>query len=213
MHDTAEKNAGMFFDTYVKKTEDKGPVSIVEIGARAYPGEFLIRNLATGDTNYIGVDFADGYNVDLVLADPYKLPFDNDSIKYVVSSSCFEHAEFFWLTYLEIMRILKPDGLFYLDAPSNGEFHRFPVDCWRFYPDSGNAMVKWGNRNGYKNALIEQYTSEKIADIWEDYVCVFIKDKGFMETYPARITDNFNTYKNGSVYPHAGFMKSNGYLG
>ena len=32
------------------------------------------------------------------------------------------------------------DWLFYLNAPSNGEFHRYPVDCWRFYPDAGGAL-------------------------------------------------------------------------
>lgn len=40
----------------------------------------------------------------------------------VVSSSCVEHVEFFWLMFNEVMRVLKPDGLFYLNAPSNGEF-------------------------------------------------------------------------------------------
>ena len=31
--------------------------------------------------------------------------------------------------------MLRPAGLFYLNAPSNGDFHRYPVDCWRIMPD------------------------------------------------------------------------------
>jgi SAM-dependent methyltransferase len=74
-------------------------------------------------------------------AGSYKLPFADGSVDVVLSSSCFEHSEFFWLLFLEILRVLRPEGLFYLNAPSNGPFHRYPVDCWRFYPDSGNALV------------------------------------------------------------------------
>ena len=26
---------------------------------------------------------------------------------------------------------------------SNGDYHSWPVDCWRFYPDSGIALINW----------------------------------------------------------------------
>ena len=64
----------------------------------------------------------------------------------------------FWVSYLEILRILKPVGLFYLNAPSDGAVHKYPVDCWRFYPDSGQALVTWSKRNGFNNVLLECYT-------------------------------------------------------
>ena len=80
----------------------------------------------------------------MVLDDPYHLPLASESVDVVVSSSRFEHVEFFWLMFNEVLRVFKPDGLFYLNAPSNGEFHRYPVDCWRFYPDAAQALVNWG---------------------------------------------------------------------
>jgi hypothetical protein len=43
----------------------------------------------------------------------------------------------FWDTLLELVRILRPGGLLDVNAPSNSEFHRDPVDCWGFYPDAG----------------------------------------------------------------------------
>ena len=46
-----------------------------------------------------------------MLTDPYHLPFESNSLDVVVSSSCFEHSEMFWLLFLEIMRVLKPEGL------------------------------------------------------------------------------------------------------
>lgn len=198
MHKTAEENAKRFFETYVSQNNEN--VSFLEIGS--YLSSFNIRSLAPTESNYVGVDLGTGPGVDIVLTDPYKLPFKDNTFDYVISSSCFEHSEFFWVLFLEIMRVLKPTGLFYLNAPSNGDFHRFPVDCWRFYPDSGEALSNWAKRNNYNSGVVEQYTSNNETDIWSDYVSIFIKDINTIEKYPNRITTNFNNYTNGSVFPH-----------
>jgi hypothetical protein len=100
------------------------------------------------------------------------------------------------------MRVLKPSGVFYLNAPSNGDFHRFPIDSWRFFPDSGHSLIRWGNRNGYNSILLEQYTSNKDSDIWSDYVGVFLKDSNYLNNHNERIINDFNNYTNGSMYPH-----------
>lgn len=198
MHLTAEQNAKRFFETYV--SQNNKDVSFLEIGS--YLSTFNIRSLSPTNSKYVGVDLGEGPGVDVVLDDPYKLPFEDDSFDYVISSSCFEHSEFFWLTFLEVIRVLKPSGLFYLNAPSNGAFHRYPVDCWRFFPDSGNALSNWAKRNNYNTELIEQYTSDKESDIWSDYISIFIKDGKEIGLYPNRITNSFNRYNNGSIYPH-----------
>jgi hypothetical protein len=104
------------------------------------------------------------------------------------------------------MRVLKPSGVFYLNAPSNGDFHRFPIDSWRFFPDSGSSLVKWGNYNGLDSVLLEQYTSDRESDIWADYVAIFLKNREYLNNYPNRITEDFNNYTNGSVYPHNDFL-------
>ena len=171
MHDTAEKNVKWFFNKYIN---NETPVKILEIGSR---GEgFLIRDLKPISSEYIGLDIQSGPNVDIVSNNVYKLPFDDNTFEYVISSSCFEHDECFWVTYLEIIRVLKPGGLFYLNAPSNGPYHGYPGDCWRFYLDAGEALVKWAKHNGYAtNVLLERFIDEPINDVWKDYVCVFQK--------------------------------------
>ena len=206
-------NVKRFFNTYTKNQTGNKNYTILEIGSYSDHSGYLPRHSAPIGTKFIGVDFIKGNNVDVVLTDEYKLPFDNESIDCVISSSCFEHAEFFWMSYLEIMRVLKPSGLFYMWAPSNGVFHRYPVDCWRFYPDSANALVRWGNRNGFNSILLEQYTSLKVSDIWEDYVCVFLKHKGSLNEHPNRILEANEPfgYKNGSVYPNSEFINLNGF--
>tara|TARA_R110000868_G_scaffold18724_1_gene81771 strand:- start:1032 stop:1655 length:624 start_codon:yes stop_codon:yes gene_type:complete len=198
MHATAEQNARRFFETYVTEIQNS---TILEIGSQI--GGFNIRSLSPEDAAYIGVDLEAAPGVDIVLKDEYILPFEDNAFDFVVSSSCFEHINFFWVSFLEIMRVLKPGGVFYLNAPSNGDFHRYPIDCWRFFPDSGPALAKWAKTNGYDCEVLEQYTSDKELDIWCDYVGVFIKDATLMEKYPNRIIYNFNRFVNGSVYPHA----------
>jgi SAM-dependent methyltransferase len=184
-------NGKLFFETYVTRL---GGVTIVDIGAQDVNGS--LREVSPPTAKYIGVDFAKAKGVDIVLDDPYELPFEDNSVDVIVSSSCFEHSEMFWLLYLEIIRILKPDGLFYLNAPSACGFHRYPVDCYRFFLDSGNALAKWGKRNGYNSIALEHYTTQG------DYVCVFLKDASFLAKHPNRIVSRNLDFSCGGMNPN-----------
>ncbi len=48
-----------------------------------------------------------------------------------------------WLTIVEIARILRDGGLAFIIAPSAGPVHRFPRDCWRYYPDGFPALAAY----------------------------------------------------------------------
>ena len=195
MHDTAMEYGAAFFNTYLKNTKD---LTIVDIGSQDVNGS--LRSVAPPNNKYIGVDFVEAKGVDVVITDPYSLPFEDESVDAVVSSSCFEHSEFFWLLFNEILRILKPTGLLYINAPSNGEFHRYPVDCWRFYPDSGVALQNWGKRSGYNCALLESFIGIRKNDIWNDFVAVFVKDENNNAKHTSRIQNASMPFTNGRLY-------------
>jgi hypothetical protein len=38
--------------------------------------------------------------------------------------------------------VLRPGGLLYVNAPSGGEYHAWPVDCYRFYDDAWGALAR-----------------------------------------------------------------------
>ena len=184
MHHSAMKNGEYFFNTYTLK-QPAG--TVIDIGSLDVNGS--LRSLSPSQHTYIGVDFVAGNGVDVVLTDDYKYPFESNYADFVVSSSCLEHADFFWITFLEMLRILKPGGLLYINAPSNGAFHRYPVDNWRFYPDSGKTLAKWANASGYPVTLLESYISGQTRNEgWNDMVMVFIKDTQFIKAYPDRIS-------------------------
>jgi len=194
MHLSAYNNAQRFYDVYNKSFADG--FKVVEVGSQNVNGS--MRPIFERDCDYTGLDWVDGKGVDIVLTEAYKFPIPDECADIITCSSAFEHSEMFWVTFLEVMRILKPQGLFYMNAPSNGGFHQFPVDCWRFFPDSGKAFVTWGKHNGYKPALLESFISHREGGkVWNDFTMVMVKDESYVSRYPTRILDTFENFYNG----------------
>jgi SAM-dependent methyltransferase len=185
MHSSAKESGKQFFEIYCNSFLGDN-LKIIEIGSQNVNGS--LKEVAPTRFQYIGLDFAEAKGVDIVLKDAYSFPLEDNSVDIVVSSSCFEHADMFWLTYLEIMRVLKPKGIFYLNAPTKGPHHGYPVDCWRFYFDAGKALTNWGKRNNYNNILLESYVDN--ADTWGDFVGVFLKDESYKHEFTTRIIDS-----------------------
>ena len=193
MHPSAMNNAAQFFDAYSAAIPMEDKPRVIDIGAQDVNGS--LRQVTPPQFEYVGLDFQKAKGVDVLLEDPYVLPLADASVDIALSSSCFEHSEMFWVVFLEVMRVLKPTGLFYLNAPSAGSFHRYPVDCWRFYPDSGKALISWGKRSGLNPELLESFT--QIGGRWQDYIAVFLKDSAEIERFPARILDSKKDFENG----------------
>jgi SAM-dependent methyltransferase len=170
MHDTAFALGRAFFAIYLA---DRA-AEILEIGSRNVNGG--LRQAAPADARFTGVDVQAGPGVDVVLGDAYALPFAADSYDAVVSSSCLEHVAMFWLVFLEMARVTRPGGYIYANAPSNGEYHRFPIDSWRFYPDAGLSLAAWARRQGHRIELAESFIARRGVGGWNDCVMVFAKD-------------------------------------
>src|ERR1700741_625437 len=101
MHDTAYQIGRLFFEVYFK---GRTP-SVLDVGSRDFNGS--LRACVPPAAKYIGVDLQPGPGVYLVLKDPHRLPFEPNTFDTIVSSSCFEHDQMFWLTFLEMARVSK----------------------------------------------------------------------------------------------------------
>lgn len=119
------------------------PLKIMDLGSLDVNGSY--RPLFDKSLwQYVGLDITAGDNVDIVLKNSYNWPeIKTNSVDVLVSGQAFEHIEYFWITMLEIARILKPGGLGCIIAPSGGPEHKYPVDCWRFYPDGFSAAARF----------------------------------------------------------------------
>lgn len=169
MHDTAYKNTERFYDDYCADLS-AGSI-VVDFGSYSVNGS--VRNVFEPHLKYIGIDQFPGPNVDIA-CENRKTPFENKSIHVAISISCFEHDKFFWMTFLEMCRVVKPGGFIYINAPSGGPYHGHPGDCWRFYRDSWKALEEWGLENGFPVSLIETYIDERnIFPNWHDSIGIF----------------------------------------
>ncbi len=107
---------------------------VLEVGAQnvnGSPREVLLGHLPK---KYVGVDFAHGNGVDLVM-DVKELTtyFGVDWFDVVISTEMLEHAQD-WRTAVQQMKsVLRPGGLLILTARGPGfPYHGYPHDYWRY---------------------------------------------------------------------------------
>lgn len=176
MHHSAYVNAEKFYHKYCEDNiENK---KILDIGSYDVNGTM---KPIFQKGQYIGLDMEQGPNVDIVGVS-HEVPFEKDEFDIVISSSCFEHDDMFWISYQEMCRVLKPGGYMYVQAPSNGPYHGWPGDNWRFYIDSWKALEKWGKKLGYDMELVEHYIDETTPPhpsegprFWNDSIGIYRK--------------------------------------
>lgn len=123
---------------------------------------------------YLGADVCPGKNVDIVLAQHCRWKeIRPASFDVVISGQALEHIAYFWITMLEIERVLKPDGLCCIIAPSGGFEHRYPLDCWRFYPDGFFALARWVRLEILQvETQWENLNYPDGSDVWHDTILV-----------------------------------------
>ncbi len=165
---------------------------IVDVGSRLIKHQVLTHRQIFRDYNhtYLGLDVAAGDNVDVVLSDAYSFPLETDCADLVISGQVFEHVPFFWATFLEMSRIVKPGGLIFLTAPSRGHVHSPPYDCWRYYPDGYRSLAAFASLElvrCHTDFPPQSTTSKRRFDYaevppsryWGDTVGVFRKDENY----------------------------------
>lgn len=169
MHTSSLAHMSRLVETYLNT---QSQLKVVDIGSWDVNGSYK-PFFAQPGWNYCGVDLAAGPNVDVVMPSPYKLPMASHSVDVLVSGQAFEHIEFFWLTWLEICRVVKPGGLIFLIAPSRGPEHRYPQDCWRFYPDGFKALATYGSLDLVQVSTDWEPDTHEDSAAWGDTVGVF----------------------------------------
>ena len=172
MHDTALIAGRLFAMCYGGYGK-----TVIDIGGRDVNGS-LRSFFESNGMKYICVDIEEHQSVDVVTAPGAKLPFDDQSVDLIVSTSCFEHDPCFWITFKDMTRIVKMGGFIYVNAPSNGPYHCFPGDNWRFYSDAGQSLSYWSSfqYSGepiFPVSVVETFHLLPLTDVWVDFVCIW----------------------------------------
>lgn len=172
MHQSSMKNMAAFRDQHLAQLGNS-PLTILDLGSQDVNGSY--RELFDRPAwRYTGLDMAPGKNVDIVLRTPYVWKeVRSNSADVVVSGQAFEHIQFFWITMLEIARVLKRGGICCILAPSGGPEHRYPMDCWRFYPDGMFSLAQYAQMELIHAST--QWTSggySDESDLWRDSILI-----------------------------------------
>jgi len=172
MHASSLDKMTAFREEFLAEKETDS-LRILDIGSMNVNGTYR-SILNAPNWEYIGADMEAGNGVDLVLKKPYQWSeIPSGSIDILISGQAFEHIEYFWVTMLEIFRVLKPGGICCIIAPAGGYEHKYPVDCWRFYPDGFSAMARFSQLEVLKvQTQWESLDYEDGSDIWMDSILV-----------------------------------------
>ena len=132
-----------FEENYARKVA-KDTVRVLDVGSFDVNGSYKDIFEGKYKYKYVGLDMEKGPNVDIVLQYPYDWSsLETDSFDIIISGQAFEHTEFFWISFAEMARVLKKDGLLCVIAPNGFAEHRYPVDCYRFFSDGMIALARY----------------------------------------------------------------------
>lgn len=182
MHLSSYLKMEWFKNIYLADRKDE-KLKILDIGSCNMGGSYRLL-FSEPAWSYTGMDMAQGPGVDIVVGDGYNWKEIAGAVyDVVISGQAFEHMPYFWLVMQEVARVLKPDGICCIIAPSSGPEHRCPVDCYRFYTDGMIAMADYVHLN-----VLHAFTGEGIKDserdifqdndgVWHDSVLIAQKGR------------------------------------
>ena len=122
---------------YLVKIGNHTGIKILEIGSREVAGAFDARRRFS-NAQYVGFDYYPGPNVD-VAGDAHKLSqyFGNQEFDIIYSSAVFEHFAMPWVVATEIAKVLKVNGILFVETHFSFGSHERP---WHFFQFSDMAL-------------------------------------------------------------------------
>lgn len=167
MHESAFDKFQVFVSAYLAPAVGR-ELRVLDVGARVIDDHISHRGvIESAGWTYTGLDIEPGTNVDVVAANPHEWSeIASDDYDVVLCSQVLEHTRFPWRVAQEIARVLKPRGMALLVAPSAGPVHRFPEDCFRYYPDGLPSLAA-----GAGLRVVESHVQHRVAyesNLWCD---------------------------------------------
>ena len=105
-------------------------------------------NIGAGKTNLDprieNMELESGDGIDIV-GSVESIPCDNESFDLVITQEVLEHVQYPHIALREIYRILKRNGMAYIQLPFIIGYHPCPKDYWRFSDEGLKAVVENAN--------------------------------------------------------------------
>ena len=116
-----------------------------------------LNNAVGMDFSYAKLRFLRRYEIPLVNASAFALPFKDNSFDCVISSQVIEHIKYDESLFNEMRRVLRTGGTLILGTPD------YATIGWRIIEPVYGFLIP----GGYKDEHITHYTQEKLREILE----------------------------------------------
>jgi SAM-dependent methyltransferase len=149
------------------------------------------------------IDIYDAPNIDIV-ASAENLPFENNTIKLVITQEVLEHVQDPFKSMEEITRVLQSGGYLFCQLPFVIGYHPGPTDFWRFTKEGiaelvsryGLTISKFdftvGPASGFYRILVEFCATFFSFFLPKSYI--FFKSCFALLFYPIKFLDLFLIY-------------------
>lgn len=146
MHASSMLRMQWFKEKYLETLIPADQVQVLDVGSQSVKEQTDSYKVFFKEPpyKYIGLDMAEGNNVDIAVKKAYQWDeVPNDFCDVLISGQTFEHIEFPWITICEMTRVLKPNGLMCIIVPSAQGLHRYPVNCQNYFSDGLIALARY----------------------------------------------------------------------
>lgn len=148
---------------------------IVEFGTRRYGQDPSHRQSEFPGAQYLKADFQAGVDVDLVC----DLHSASDTLgvgvfDVVIARSVFEHVKKPWIAAEEILKILKPGGLFFVSTHQTFPVHGYPEDHFRFSDKALDTLFEGASERHPEMTHPCKIIPDPLIEIWDHNAPAFI---------------------------------------
>ena len=157
----------------LKKIDNFDDLSVLDVGSYDVGGsikEYFIKN------DYLGVDLAQGPNVDLIL-DGSQLEKLNKKYDIVISCECFEHAENWEAIFLSMQKVCKENGFVIFTCASRGRTEHGTLRTTNSHSPGTNDTYY---RNIYKSEFQKSFNLKNLFTKFELFYNIKSSDLYFV---------------------------------
>ena len=112
-----QEQVEFFTNLYNQNVNEFQNKKILEIGSLIINGS--LRQIFYKSAEYVGVDLGAGPGVD-VISKGHEIDFPNDYFDLALSAECFEHDQFWDLTFQKMIDLTRPDGFIIFSCATTG---------------------------------------------------------------------------------------------